>query len=247
MKKALLISLLFAGMASFAQNLNSYKYVVIPERFSLQREAGEYNLNSLTKMMFEKYGFTVVDEKNLPDDIALNRCKGMYADLLKESGMFKTAVFITLKDCKGNVLFTSEKGDSKEKEYQKAYYEALRKASQSVAGLTYNYAGDDKNTVTITTPVTKTETVTVYVPSAQPEVQQVVNKNTLFAQPIANGYQLVDTTPKVVLKIYKTSQPDSFTAVGDARNGVVFKKGNDWYFEYYKDDKLISEKLTIKF
>jgi hypothetical protein len=45
--------------------------------------------------------------------------------------------------------------------------------------------------------------------------QQTVNENTLFAQPIANGYQLVDSTPKVVLKMYRTSQPDSYSANGE--------------------------------
>jgi hypothetical protein len=69
----------------------------------------------------------------------------------------------------------------------------------------------------------------------------------LFAQPVANGYQLVDTTPKVVLKMYRTSQTDSYTAVSDTKNGVVFKKGEEWIFEYYQNDQLVSEKLNIKF
>jgi hypothetical protein len=69
----------------------------------------------------------------------------------------------------------------------------------------------------------------------------------LFAQPIPNGYQLIDSTPKVVLRIYKTSKPDSFTAIAEGINGLVFKKDNDWYFEYYENDQLMSKKLNIKF
>ena len=61
MKKALvLLAILFSGFC-FAQteSVNNYKYVIIPEKFSFLKEANKYNLNSLTKMVFEKYGFTV--------------------------------------------------------------------------------------------------------------------------------------------------------------------------------------------
>jgi len=69
----------------------------------------------------------------------------------------------------------------------------------------------------------------------------------LYAQPIENGYQLVDATPKLVLKIFKTSQPDYFTAVSESKNGVVFKKEGVWCFEYYENNVLKSEKMNIKF
>ncbi|MBY8962211.1 hypothetical protein KJK34_05555 [Flavobacterium sp. D11R37] len=246
MKKLLFCLLMLCAVTGFAQDLNSYKYVVVPDRFELQRATGEFNLNNLVAMMFEKNGFTVYRGQELPDELIMNRCKALYADLAKESNMLKTGVIIKLKDCKGKEVFVSEKGESKQKNVQRAYYEALREASASVEALNYQYNGETE-TVTIQTPVTKTETVTVYVPSATPQAEQVVNIDMLFAQPIANGYQLVDSTPKVVLKIYKTSQQDSFTAVGEGKNGVVFKKGNDWFFEYYQNDKLISEKLNIKF
>jgi hypothetical protein len=75
----------------------------------------------------------------------------------------------------------------------------------------------------------------------------VANLPTLYAQPIENGYQLVDATPKLVLKIFNTSQPDYFTAVSEAKNGVVFKKEGVWYFEYYENSVLKSDKLNIKF
>ena len=124
--------------------------------------------------------------------------------------------------------------------YKKAYYEALREASASLASLNYKYVGPA--TVATTTQEIKPLTSS---PAATPVPVNVEGQ--LFAQPIANGYQLVDTTPKVVAKMYKTSQQDYYTAQGDNKNGVIFKKGNDWFFEYYQNDKLVSEKLSIKF
>jgi hypothetical protein len=35
--------------------------------------------------------------------------------------------------------------------------------------------------------------------------------------------------------------------VGRASNGIVFKKNGEWFFEYYKDGTLVSQKLAIRF
>lgn len=236
MKKILLLLVLCVSISGFSQTINDYKYVVVPKKFNFVKEENKYNLNQLTKMLFEKYGFEVYFEgDDKPVDLALDRCRALYGDLVNESGMLSTGLYITLSDCNGNVLFKSEKGKSKQKDFQKAYHQALREASASLDGLNYTYTAPE-----------------VFTPAAESPRQSVTgtpanDENVLFAQPIANGYQLVDTTPKVILRIYKTSQQDSFTAVSDTKNGVVFKKGNDWYFEYYLNDKLVSEKLNIKF
>lgn len=238
MKRIVLLLALLASASGFSQTVNDYKYVVVPEKFDFLKEGNQYNLNQLTKMLFEKYGFEVYFETDhKPAELALDRCRALYGNLVSESGMLSTGLYITLSDCNGKVLFKSEKGKSKQKEFRKAYHQALREASQSLDGMNYTYSA--KEVFTPAAEMKTTQTATAQTP--------VSNENMLFAQPIANGYQLVDSTPKVVLKIYKTSQQDSFTAVSDTKNGVVFKKGNDWYFEYYENDRLVSEKLDIKF
>lgn len=243
MKKTIVLFTLLFSCISFAQSLNDYKYVVVPERFEFLKEANKYNLNSLTKMIFSKPGFeTYFSTDKMPDELALDKCKALYADLLNESGILNTGLVIVLKDCDGKVVFKSMKGSSKEKSYQKAYHQALREASSSVNLINYKYSG--KEVVSSWAKKSAKD-----VPAAQQAATPVTvnNENVLFAQPITNGYQLVDSTPKVVLKIFKTSQQDSYTAVSESKNGVVFKRGNDWIFEYYQNDKLISEKLNIKF
>lgn len=240
MKKFLLFfAVLYSGIG-FAQSINDYKYVVVPSKFDWLSEENKFNLNSLTKMIFDKQGFqTYYPSEKMPDELALDKCKALYADVLNDSGVLSTNIVIVLKDCTGKVVFKSMEGRSKQKTYQKAYYEALREASQSVNQLYYKYTGKE----TVAKPAVQP------VPAAQQAATPVTvnNDNQLFAQPIANGYQLVDSSPKVILKIYKTSQQDSYTAVSETKNGVVFKRGNDWIFEYYNNDKLVSEKLNIKF
>lgn len=241
MKKTLLYLAFLVSGLSFAQSVNDYKYIIVPEKFDWLKEPNQYNMNALTKMVFEKYGWQVFyPNQKMPDELALDRCKALYAGVDNNSGLMSTALVINLKTCDGATVFTSVEGKSREKAYQKAYYEALREASQSVGQLNYKYSGKET-----AKPAAAAASVAVNQQAATPAT--VNNDSQLFAQPIANGYQLVDNTPKVVLKIYKTSQQDSYTAVSDSKNGVVFKRGNDWFFEYYQNDKLVSEKLNIKF
>jgi hypothetical protein len=251
MKKTLLLLVLLISGVAFAQsaNINNYKYVIVPEKFDFLKQANQYNLNNFTKMVFEKYGFKAYyPNEKMPDELALNKCNALFGDLQNNSGMLSTSLTLVIKDCSGKVLFTSEKGKSRLKEYNKAYLEALREASASLASLNYKYVAP-----TGATAVENNQPVQQSIPVAAATTSNVAASaplnvdSQLFAQPIANGYQLVDTTPKVVLKMYKTSQPDSYTAQGEGKNGVIFKKGNDWYFEYYQNDKLVSEKLNIKF
>lgn len=237
MIKNFIIILLLLPFVCFSQTLTDYKYVVVPERFDFQKEDNQYDFNNLVKMMFEKYGFKVyLSKAHLPEELALNRCKAMYADIQKVPGFLSTNLLIELRDCAGRVLFISEVGKSKEKDYKTAYYEALRKASRSLDN--YNFLRES------TVSDEESPANTVAPPSGTPEI---VADETLFAQPIPNGYQLVDSTPQVVLRIYKTSKPDSFTAIAGSYNGLVFKKGDAWYFEYYDNEQLVSKKLNIKF
>jgi len=72
-------------------------------------------------------------------------------------------------------------------------------------------------------------------------------KNLLYAQPTENGYQLVDNTPKVVLKLIKTSVDNIFLVDDDTRSGMVFKKGDKWLLEYSDSSGKKQEELNIKF
>jgi len=69
----------------------------------------------------------------------------------------------------------------------------------------------------------------------------------LYAQEIPNGYQLVDSTPKIRLKLQKSSLPNVYMARGEDKDGVVYYKNEQWFFEYYEDGELVTEELKIKF
>ncbi|WP_299431301.1 hypothetical protein [uncultured Maribacter sp.] len=69
------------------------------------------------------------------------------------------------------------------------------------------------------------------------------SEEVLYAQEITNGYQLVDSSPKVRLKIYKTSVKDVYLAA----SGIIYGTDGKWYYEYYLNDVLTTKELNIKF
>lgn len=232
-KYFLLFALLFSSII-FSQNVTDYKYVVVPSKFSFSKEVNKYNLNALTKSVLEKQGYEVYyDTDILPQDLAENRCKALYADMLDNSNMFVTKIKLELKDCKNEVVFVSEEGESREKDFLKSYIQAFRTVGKS---MTILYSKPKSTEKQIVVSDSKGET------TADSGL-----KISLVAQPIPNGFQLLDASQKSFIKLFKTSLSNFYFAYKDAVQGVVFNKNDQWYFEYYQNDKLVSEKMEIKF
>jgi hypothetical protein len=73
------------------------------------------------------------------------------------------------------------------------------------------------------------------------------NNKQLFAIPTANGYKIVNDEPKKIMTLYSTSIKDVFIAEKENFTGLFMKKENTWYFEYYLNGQLISEKVEVAF
>jgi hypothetical protein len=232
----LFVFTLFAITGYSQNNLNNYKYVIVPERYSFSKEDNQYGLSTTTKLLLEQKGFEAfIGNKGLPPALAANKCNALMADVAQGGGFFTTKLTLMLKDCQGNIIFKSKEGKSREKEFPVAYDAALKDAFSSLNDVPYKYDS------TMAAPVS-------VAPAPVPVSSAVTDiTSTLYAQATSNGYQLVDTSPKKVLTLLKTSMQDYFIAETGASNGVVFKKDGAWVFEYYKDNKLVSQKLEIKF
>lgn len=125
---------------SAGQSLDQYKYILIPETYEFTGEVDQYRLNSMTKFLFEKEGFnTLMKTEERPADLKQNPCLGLTPKLENNSGIFVSKLVLKLEDCYGKVVFASEEGRSREKEFEAAYQEALRGAFESVKELNYQY------------------------------------------------------------------------------------------------------------
>jgi hypothetical protein len=254
MKAYILFIFSLFTIAGYSQNtINNYKYVLVPARFEFFSEDDKYGLNTTTKELLEQKGFTAfVGNEQLPSAVAANKCNALQVEVVQRKGLFSTNLTLLLKDCQGNIIFKSKEGKSREKEYQLAYDLSLRDAFSSLKDLPYQYDGTvfTQTQQGATTPVTSPSTSPPG--SSTPPPPPVSSAGAeitgaLYAQSIPNGYQVIDTTPKKVLTLLKTSVQDYFIAETGASNGIVFKKNGEWYFEYYKDNQLVSQKLEIKF
>ena len=285
------LSFIFIVLSSVnaQKTVNDFKYVIVPERYDFLKKNDQYNLNSLTKFLLEKENLEVyMDNDNIPTDLAENRCLGLYAKVTDHSKLFKTKLKIELLDCYNNVIIESELGETREKEFEAAFHQALRNAYESIKGLNYGYAPldevpeikkdiiiEDKPEIAVVEPPKKVkptpqpdkikevkevkkptaEVVVASVPVAdnktpekKPEVKKeepILEKKTLdllYAQPIANGYQLVDMSPKVVMVLLSTSLQDVYVVKG--QDALVYNKEGKWY--YSKGNNSLKA-LNIKF
>lgn len=138
----LLTAAIFAPKsASYAQSpLDGYKYIIVPKRYDFLKEENQYRVNSQTKYLFDKNGFTtLLKGEGYPDDLLANPCLGVEANVIDESNSFTSKVRISLTNCQDQVVYTSEQGKSKEKEFAKSYSLALDNAFKSIAQMGYQY------------------------------------------------------------------------------------------------------------
>ncbi|MCZ6595343.1 MAG: hypothetical protein O6943_10595 [Bacteroidetes bacterium] len=134
MKYLVVFALVFCFIsAGFSQeSLSDYSFVVVPEKYDFVNEIDKYQLNSLTKFLFNKHGFNAYFDREMPD---IRRCDGLWAKVEGRPAMIRTKVVIILNDCKGKEIFRSEVGTSKLKQYSKTYTAALRNAFLSIEEL----------------------------------------------------------------------------------------------------------------
>lgn len=249
MKKQLLLLLLLVSSYGFAQSLNDYKTVIVPLKFEFLKSENQYRISTLSKFNLNKVGFDVYySNQVVPNEI--NRCAVLNYDIVKDNAFLVTKLYIIFKDCYGKIVYQSELGTSREKEFQLAYTDALNKAFASLYELEYQYNGGTN--VALEEKPEKKEKIEKLekVEKQEQSVPAVVidPNELLFAQPLAGGnYQLIDSKPSVVIKLYKTSDANSFLAQKGNQQGVLIKKENQWFFEYYQNDQLVSEKINVKF
>lgn len=249
MRIKILLTAILCSVVGFAQSINDYKAVIIPLKYEFMKTDNQYRLATLSKQNLTKGGFEAFySNEQLPEGYT-DRCQVLYMDVIRDNAFLVTKLIIQFKDCFGQVVFTSEAGKSREKEYEIAYKEALDNAFKSVYALHYKYSGNpvtnSKTSVPVKAAVATTVVATPVATASSPDLK---DPNLLYAQPTESGYQLIDKTPKVVMKLLKTSQPNVYIAIKDNVQGsLILKEDGQWYFESYQNDKLVSEKIVVKF
>jgi hypothetical protein len=241
------IILSFYGNAQ--RTINDYKYIIIPKSYEFSSSEDQYQLNSLTKFLFNKYGYEAYFAGELPEDLKVDRCLGLTASVSKEkTGMFKTRLEIMLKDCFDVVVVTSKIGESRSKEYKKAYTAALRDAFETFQNLDYKYIAKDnveeKQSVKKKVKVVEVEQVIPAKINKEEVTEQEeisIKKELYYAQKMSNGFQLVNSEPRVVMILLETAAQNVFIVKG--KSAIVYKEDGFWY--YSENNGELGEQITM--
>lgn len=241
-------------------NLNKDQYIIVPNQFDFVNTIDGYQTSSLTKFLLQKNGFPVfLSNETIPKALSENKCAALIVAIKDDSSMLQTKSYFEAKDCFGKVIYTSGLGKSKFKDYKKAYHESIRKAHKTMSDFKYSYVDVDlinskeKDVVAANVSDEAYEITMKNEKLAKELKKQKVDNNVkselpsdfLYAQPIPNGFQLVNSKPEIVYTLLKTGKSNVYILKNE--KGIIYEKGNKWIVEYYKASTLIQEELHIKF
>lgn len=223
MKKFLVIFIVFFSITTFAQK----QIIFISNKYDFQKEKNSYNINNVLKAVLVANNYQVYfEDEVLPLEVANNKCNALTGVLLDKSNVFLTKVKLQIKDCQNNLLFETSEVKSKEKNVQAGYLEAIQLLTPELKKFKPTII--QKKEVVVLEPLTITSTSTTL-------------KHQLIQ--ITNGFIIFDASQKVVLQIYKTTNPNVFIADRFGVKGVFTKVEDKGFFEYYLNDKLIIEEF----
>ena len=255
MKNTLLLTLLLTSnffVLGQEKKVLNHKYIIVPERFSFLKQNDQFQTSSLTKFLLKKNGFTVVlDSEEYPTELKNDPCNALTAEIIDKSSFFTTTVLLELKNCAKKIMYTSEEGSSKLKDYKQGFQEAIRNAHASMSEIKFIPLERSVITKVIKQPVVitsipgKSAELIPAIAQKGPENKDLKETNILYAQPNENGFQLIDLKPEVVFLILKTNLKDVF--IIKDKNGVLYKKSATWFAAFYENGALVEKKYEIKF
>lgn len=237
--------LLVSGL-SFGQSvLDPYKYIIVPKNFDFLKRENQYRVNTMTKYLFDTNGYmTLIEGEDYPEEVRSNPCIALKTNVLDKSNAFTTKLRVELTNCLDEVVFLSEEGTSKEKDFSKTYSESLKKAFVSIGELDYAYnpelainsaaasvpvaASASLETMTSSDPVTPEEPAT----SSQPIA---TSESVSTSEPVAVTEPVTSSEPVSASEPVKASEPAVVAAAATtaavasvpASNDVAASYGNE--------------------
>lgn len=258
MNRLCIISLVlfFQAQLSFAQTISAYEYVRVPESFNFLKESNQHELNALTAFLFKKYGYEALYKEPAPTGVS--GCDILQASVENDSGLFMTRLRVVLKNCSDEIVFTSEEGKSREKDYKMAYHAALRDAFESLEGvqLIKSHSGNLVDQVTVTKqtekigrePSKKQAVQDNDIPTA---VKSYTNGTTTYRlEKNSSGYELYrEGEGEKFATLLKSNTGDHFIYTSESIQGTaIFDEDHNLIVEYVdrNSGQLLNLEYNIK-
>ena len=243
MNKLVAVIFFFMGIISksFSQkSLSDYSYVIVSEQFEFQQEKDKYQLNSLTKFLFNKYGFHAYFDREVPLNVF--RCDGLWAEAEGTPGFIITKVQLVLRDCTGEVIYRTNYGKSKVKDYKKAYYESVRNAFNDIIKLNVNQKDIEVVDIDITTDSQNSTDNTKNLSVVE---TSIIATNSIKGKPLKKVEPTIEKTITLNLPLNKYTNYNYMGTVFLLRKTAI---GYTLYQELIDadDDLLLIGKITVK-
>ena len=222
-------------------NLDQYKYVSVPNRFDFMKSSDQFQISSLAKFLLTKNKFTVLEDlEKYPADLAANQCLLLNLNVEQIKGFLKTKLEVQFLNCKNQVVFKSDIGMSREKDFKTAYHQSLRAAFSSVSEANYKF------NETVDTVSTNEEPISVKPAVSTPMQATDLSSSKLTSEILMTqtsyGFDIKDADGIVVYSLYQTMSDGIY--IIDKLPGIVYKRGNRFVREYISNQKIIIEPLT---
>ena len=222
-------------------NLNQYKYVSVPNRFDFMKSSDQYQISSLAKFLLTKNKFTVLENlEKYPADLAANQCLLLNLNVEQIKGFLKTKLEVQFLNCKSQVVFKSDIGMSREKDFKTAYHQALRAAFSSVSEANYKFNETVDTVSTNEKPISVKRAVST--PMQATDLSSPKLTSEILMTQTSHGFDIRDADGIVVYSLYQTMSDGIY--IIDKLPGIVYKRGNRFVREYISNQKIVIEPLT---
>ena len=222
-------------------NLNQYKYVSVPNRFDFMKSSDQFQISSLAKFLLTKNKFTVLENlEKYPADLAANQCLLLNLNVDQIKGFLKTKLEVQFLNCKNQVVFKSDIGMSREKDFKTAYHQALRAAFSSVSEANYKFNETFDKVPTNEKPISVKRAVST--PMQDTDLLSSKLTSEILMTQTSYGFDIRDADGILVYSLYQTMSDGIY--IIDKLPGIVYKRGNRFVREYISNQKIIIEPLT---
>ncbi|MGB3775837.1 MAG: hypothetical protein WA951_11325 [Leeuwenhoekiella sp.] len=243
-----------------AQDLSGYKYIIVPQQFSFQKEPNQYKVNRLAIFLFKKYGFDAyLAGENLPPDANANGCNTLNMEA-EAGGFLGTHLTYTLSNCRGEVVYTSPEGKSKIKQYEGAYNEVMREAMTGFEELGYTYSDEiipitkteggtrmasteniTGNEVNASTPEKTVVVSSIPRTTENPEQSTPSNSNSAIDRDVPKTEEATDKASTAVAKVEDTNVSQINFNTYTSTDGSYMLKRTNAGFDFYEGENKIGE------
>lgn len=222
-------------------NLDQYKYVSVPNRFDFMKSSDQFQISSLAKFLLTKNKFTVLENlEKYPADLAANQCLLLNLNVEQIKGFLKTKLEVQFLNCKNQVVFKSDIGMSREKDFKTAYHQALRAAFSSVSEANYKFNETVDKVSTNEKPISVKRAVST--PMQATDLSSSKLTSEILMTQTSYGFDIRDADGILVYSLYQTMSDGIY--IIDKLPGIVYKRGNRFVREYISNQKIIIEPLT---